>query len=132
MPEVIITENTVPGTDVLITVSRKTSLVDGEVYYLTTRQPGTSDFVNYLQCGRATEEEAHKQADFLWEDTVQRRDAPRFFDSGTYEIGQYVAATCRRCNDRTGQHVQSSTDAGLVLKCGRCHNRSLHTPLVRL
>jgi hypothetical protein len=57
---------------------------------------------------------------------------PRFFDSGTYKIGQYVAATCRRCNDRTGQHVQSSTDAGLVLKCGRCRNRSLHTPLVRL
>lgn len=49
-----------------------------------------------------------------------------------YKIGQYVAANCRRCNDRTGQHVQSSTAAGLVLKCGRCRQRSLRSPQNKL
>lgn len=74
MPEQIISEQTVPGTDVTVTVSRKTSLVDGKVYFLTTRHPGTCDFVNYLQCGRDTEAEAHAEAEFLWNDTVTRRD----------------------------------------------------------
>lgn len=78
MPNTVIAEHIVPGTDVTITVSRKQSAIDGKVYYLTTRVPGTSDFVNYLQCGRHTESVAREQANFLWDDTVKRRDAARF------------------------------------------------------
>jgi hypothetical protein len=134
MPEVILTERTVPGTDVVVTVSRKTSLIDGKVYFRAVRDPGTSELVNYLLFGRDTEAEAREVADFLWNDTVTRRDAKavELLESTTYEIGQFVAATCLRCNDRTGQHALSSTTAGLVLKCGRCGNRSLRSPLVKL
>jgi hypothetical protein len=134
MPEVILTQRTVPGTDVVVTVSRKTSLIDGKVYFRAVRDPGTSELVNYLLFGRDTEAEAREVADFLWNDTVTRRDAKavELLESTTYEIGQFVAATCLKCNDRTGQHVLSSTAAGLVLKCGRCGNRSLRSPLVKL
>lgn len=136
MPEVILTQRTVPGTDVVVTVSQKTSLVDGKVYFRTVRDPGTSDLVNYLLFGRNTEAEAHEVADFLWNDTATRRDlsakAIELLESTTCEIGQFVAATCLKCNDRTGQHVLSSTAAGLVLKCGRCGNCALRSLLVKL
>jgi hypothetical protein len=134
MPEVILTERTVPGTDVVITVSRKTSLTDGKVHFRTVRDPGTSDIVNYLLFGRDTEAEAREVANFLWTDTVTRRDAKavELLESTTYEIGQFVTATCLKCNDRTSQQTQSSPAIGLVLKCGRCGNRSLRSPLVKL
>jgi hypothetical protein len=76
MPEIIFIERTVPGTDVVITVAQKTSLVDGKVYFCTTRNPGTSTFVNYLQAGSSTEAKAYEVYDFLWNDTVARRVAP--------------------------------------------------------
>jgi len=44
--------------------------------------------------------------------------------------GEYVAAECRHCNDRTGQHVVSSTLSGTALHCGRCGNLSLRPPCV--
>lgn len=80
MPETIVVSHTVPGTSVVISVVRKEGLLNHKVCFLATREIGTTDgdFVNYLQCGRDTEQEARKEANFLWTDTVTRRDRARF------------------------------------------------------
>jgi hypothetical protein len=78
----------VPGTDVVITIHvkradpRLAKLLGDKPgtrlwidQYTVVRHPGTVTFVNYLLCGRQTEMSAREEANFLWTDTVQRRDA---------------------------------------------------------
>ena len=87
----IISEHTVPGTDVKVTLEHQAAdptvakiLEDKpgrgswvERWYIT-RTPGTARFVNYLHTARTDEGEARAEANFLWNDTVTRRDAERF------------------------------------------------------
>lgn len=87
----LVKKATVPGTDVTITIEvqpadpklaailkdkpGKGAWID---FYYVTRQPGTATFVNYLHTGRPTLDEARREANFLWSDTVTRRDAKPF------------------------------------------------------
>ena len=86
----IISRNTVPWTDVEITISfrpadprlakilkdpaGKGSWID---FYYIARNPGSATFVNYLATGRSTLTEARAEANSLWTDTVQRRNAAK-------------------------------------------------------
>ncbi len=44
-------------------------------WWYITRHPGTAGFVNYLHTARTKEAEARTEANFLWADTMTRRDA---------------------------------------------------------
>jgi len=85
MRETVVTK-TVPGTDITVTIERQPA--DPELaellkrrphlardFWHVTRQPGSATFVNYLATGRPSEEEARAEANFLWADAVQRRNA---------------------------------------------------------
>jgi len=85
----VIAEFTVPGTEVTIRIERNGA--DPQIAELLKDKPGTGRWVdqfntirepgripehgNYLLFGRQSEEDARKIANFLWADTVQRRDA---------------------------------------------------------
>lgn len=77
---------TVPGTTVTITIDVQPAdrhLAEvlnrpglAKTHWYVTRNTGTgSPYVNYLSCGRDSEAEARAEANFLWSDTVTRRDA---------------------------------------------------------
>lgn len=85
----VIAEFTVPGTEVVIRIERNGA--DPQIAKLLKDKPGTGRWIdqfntirfpgrnfdhgNYLLFGRQSEEDAREVANFLWNDTVTRRDA---------------------------------------------------------
>jgi hypothetical protein len=79
---------TVPGTPVTIVIEhqpadeRLAALLGDRAgrgmwveRWFITRNPNGADFVNYLTSGAGSLDEARTEANFLWSDTVTRRDA---------------------------------------------------------
>jgi hypothetical protein len=64
-----VTRKAVPGTQVVIEIQQVGTR------FTITRQPHGETFVNYLQYGRDRIEDARAVANFLWTDTITRRDA---------------------------------------------------------
>lgn len=74
-PRTIIATATVPGTPVTIEITRRQE--GTRVLFETTRETNGCGFVNYLSFGRFSETEARQIANFLWKDTIARRNANR-------------------------------------------------------
>jgi hypothetical protein len=102
----VIAAATVPDTDVQITITRR-AVRRSETSqcltatYVVTRKPNGAPFVNYLSCGRDSLTEARAEANFLWSDTVTRRDDVR-------------NRTCALCGEEWA-------DAATAVRCERDH-----------